>query len=62
MALTSTIEPLAYRVDDACAALGIGRSKLYELVRDDKLKLVKLGKASRITAASLKSLAECGAA
>jgi len=62
MAHSSAVEPLAYKVDDACVALGISRSKLYELCRGNKLKLVKLGTATRITATSLKALAEEGAA
>jgi excisionase family DNA binding protein len=33
---------LAYRVPEACHLLGIGRTSLYELVRDGKLKLVKI--------------------
>ena len=58
----TAIEPLAYRIDDAAQALGIGRTKIYELTRQRKLKLVKIGKRSLITAASLKALAEEGAA
>lgn len=32
----------AYRVDEACYALGIGRTSLYELVKDGELKLIKI--------------------
>ena len=32
----------AYRVDEACYALGIGRTSLYELVKLGELKLIKV--------------------
>ena len=32
----------AYRIDEACYALGIGRTSLYELVKDGELKLIKV--------------------
>ena len=32
---------VAYRVDEAVAAYGLGRSTIYELIRDGKLKAVK---------------------
>lgn len=33
--------PLAYRINDAAAAIGIGRTKIYELIAAGKLKAVK---------------------
>lgn len=54
--------PLAYRVDDACRAIGISRSKLYELVRDKKLNLVRIGGRSVVPADSLRALLEGEAA
>jgi hypothetical protein len=32
------MEPLAYTVNNACRALGIGRSMLYKLIARSKLK------------------------
>ena len=32
----------AFRVDEACYALGIGRTSLYELVKLGELKLIKV--------------------
>ena len=32
----------AYRIDEACYALGIGRTSLYELVKEGNLKLIKV--------------------
>jgi excisionase family DNA binding protein len=36
------VERLAYTVMEACAALRVGRTKLYELLADKKLKAVAL--------------------
>ena len=35
--------PLAYRVAQFCKALGIGKTKFYELARDGKIKTVVIG-------------------
>ena len=37
---------------------GIGRSKLYELIATGELERVKIGKATRITTASLHDLVD----
>jgi excisionase family DNA binding protein len=46
---------ITVRVPEACRITGIGRSKLYELIRDGKVRTVKVGS---ITLIPLKSLAE----
>ncbi|MFC5427606.1 helix-turn-helix domain-containing protein [Paraburkholderia denitrificans] len=45
--------PRLYRVSDAMQQLAVSRATLYRLVAADKLRLVKIGSASRITAASI---------
>jgi len=35
--------PLAYRVAQFCKAIGLGKTKFYELVRDGKIKTVVIG-------------------
>lgn len=35
--------PLAYRVEHFCKAIGLGKTKFYELVRDGKIKTVVVG-------------------
>jgi excisionase family DNA binding protein len=35
--------PLAYRVAQFCKAVGLGKTKFYELVRDGKIKTVVIG-------------------
>jgi excisionase family DNA binding protein len=37
------VEKLAYRVDDASKASGLGRSKLYEEIKEGRLRSVKVG-------------------
>lgn len=35
--------PLAYRVKTFCKSVGLGKTKLYELIRDGKIKTVVIG-------------------
>ena len=35
--------PLAYRVAQFCKAVGVGKTKFYELVRDGKIRTVVIG-------------------
>ncbi|GGD60789.1 helix-turn-helix domain-containing protein [Croceicoccus mobilis] len=50
------IEPICIRINDAARMIGIGRTKLYELIANGELETVKIGKATRITTASLHGL------
>ena len=47
-------EKLAFTINEASAALGIGRSKLYGLISEGKLKPRKLGKRTLILAVELR--------
>lgn len=49
-------DAFAYRLDDASAMSGIGRSKLYALHKDDKLEFVKVGKMVMVSGDSLRRL------
>jgi len=49
-------EPICVRVNDAARMIGIGRTKLYELIAAGEVETVKLGKSTRITTASLHDL------
>lgn len=46
--------PLAYPIKDACAALGISRSRIYELIGAGKLDARKAGRRTVITGESVK--------
>lgn len=41
-------QKLAYRIDEAAMALGLSRSRIYELIRDGELELGKLAGRSVI--------------
>ena len=52
------VEPICVRVNDAARMIGVGRTKLYELISTGELETVKIGKATRVTTASLHKLVE----
>jgi excisionase family DNA binding protein len=41
-------ERLLFKPEEAAERLGIGRSTLFELIRDQKIKSVKIGRSRRI--------------
>jgi excisionase family DNA binding protein len=48
------LEPeILYPVDDACRRLGIRRSKFYQLVKEKKLEIRKIGTRSVVPASSI---------
>jgi excisionase family DNA binding protein len=49
-------EPICVRVNDAARMIGVGRTTLYALIAAGDLEAVKIGKATRITTASLHEL------
>jgi excisionase family DNA binding protein len=51
-----SVEPICVRVNDAARMIGVGRTKLYELISSGELETVKIGKATRVTTASLRVL------
>lgn len=52
------MDKLLYRPKEACAVLGIGRDKLYDLMRSGRLESHKDGGARLITAAALQAYVE----
>lgn len=56
------IEPLTVRIPVAVQLTGIGRSKLYELIKSGDVETVKIGTATLVTMASLRRLVERGSA
>ena len=55
---STTFEPALMKIEPACRYLDVGRSKLYELIREGNLEAVKIGKSARVTTASLKRFVE----
>ena len=52
------LEPLAVRIPEACRLTGIGRSKLYELIAEGQLEIVKVGAMTLVPMKSLRALIE----
>lgn len=52
--------PRAYRVPDACRALGVCRSTLYKLAGARKLRLVRIGGRTVVPCAEIERLANEG--
>jgi excisionase family DNA binding protein len=51
-------EPIAVRIPEAIRLIGIGRSKLYELIASGDVEVVKIGRCTLIPTASLHNLIE----
>jgi excisionase family DNA binding protein len=50
--------PIAYSIPEACAAASIGRSALYEEIKSGRLRAVKSGRRTIVTADDLRSWVE----
>lgn len=48
----------AYRVPEACIALGIGRTSLYELVKNGELRLIRIAGRTLVPRAELERLVQ----
>lgn len=55
---TQPVEALCLRVNDAASMIGVGRTKLYELIAAGEVRTIKLGKSTRITTESLHDLVQ----
>ena len=54
------MEPLLLTVEEAAAALKIGRTKLYELKSQNKIRAIKIGKSLRFRPKDLEDyVAKC---
>jgi excisionase family DNA binding protein len=56
MTTPQQVEPICVKVNDAARMIGVGRTKLYELIAAGEVDVVKLGKSTRVTTASLREL------
>ncbi len=54
--------PLAYSIKEAMHVTSLGRTHIFNLIKDGKLKVVKIGSRTLIPAESLRRLIETGAA
>jgi predicted DNA-binding transcriptional regulator AlpA len=51
-----SVEPMCLRVPAACRFVGIGRSRLYELIAAGDVEIVKLGSSTLVLTESLRAL------
>ncbi len=49
-------EKLAYRIDEVVKASGLGRTKIYQLINEGRLKSLKVGGRRLVVADSLREL------
>ena len=47
------VEPIAIRIPEACRMIGIGRSKLYELITSGEIETIKIGVSRLVLVSSL---------
>ena len=60
--LALPLEPLTVRIPVAVKLTGIGRSKLYELIKTGEVETVKIGASTLVSVASLRRLVQRGSA
>lgn len=56
MTAPPSVEPICVKVNEAARMIGVGRTKLYELIATGDVEVVKLGKSTRVTITSLREL------
>lgn len=56
MTALPSVEPICVKVNEAARMIGVGRTKLYELIATGDVEVVKLGRSTRVTVASLREL------
>ena len=52
------MEPITVTVEGARKALGLGTTKIYELIGQGSLRTIKVGRRTLITTESIRALAE----
>lgn len=50
------VAPITVRIPDACRMIGIGRSKMYELIQEGRIETVKLGTSTLVMVDSITAL------
>ncbi len=54
---TLAIKPICLPVNEARAAIGLGRTKFYELISEGRIKTITIGKRRLVVVESLEALA-----
>jgi hypothetical protein len=56
----SGIQPSLYTIDVTAVVLNVGRSKIYDLIRRDILKVIKIDRCNRVAAETVHRIAREG--
>jgi excisionase family DNA binding protein len=51
------MEPVCVSVPEAMRLLGVGRTKVYDLIHSQRLRVIKIGRRTLVCTASIRSLA-----
>ena len=52
------MEPLAVSINDTVKALGVGRTSVYEMIKDGRLEAFKLGRRTLVRVESIRRLVD----
>ena len=52
------ITPIAISIDETGAAIGLGRTKIYSLIAEGSLEVLKIGRRTLVTVESITGLIE----
>ena len=55
---TTLAQPLLLSIPDVATSLGLGRTKVYELIAQEGLPIIRFGRSVRVSAASLQKWVE----
>lgn len=53
--MTDAHDPITVRIQEACRMTGIGRSKLYQLIQEGEIGIVKVGAMTLVPVAELRA-------
>lgn len=53
------MEPISYSVREAARIIGLGKTKLYELIKAGRLPIVKIGDRTLVRRCDLEALLDC---
>jgi excisionase family DNA binding protein len=56
--MEATMDPIVISIDSAKKALGIGHTKLYELIDEGRLATIKIGRRRLVKTDSIRALVE----
>ncbi|MDG5487683.1 helix-turn-helix domain-containing protein [Sphingomonas sp. BGYR3] len=55
---TTDFKPITLRIAEACRITGIGRSKLYQLIKAGEIEVIKLGTMTLVSMRSVEEMME----